>query len=81
MSTTIDAAGRIVVPKAVREAMGLRPGTLIDIVYADGAIRIEFAPNDAVVDASESLPRIVPSRAPRTLSDEAVRATLESTRR
>lgn len=81
MSTTIDTAGRIVVPKAVREAMGLTPGAPVDVIYADGAIRIEFAPIDAVVDSRESLPRIVPSRASRALDDETVRTTLETTRR
>ncbi|MGI8727938.1 MAG: AbrB/MazE/SpoVT family DNA-binding domain-containing protein, partial [Solirubrobacterales bacterium] len=37
MKTTIDKAGRIVVPKALREAVGLTPGTTVDISeYGDG---------------------------------------------
>ncbi len=31
METTIDAAGRIVVPKALRDELGLTPGSTIDI--------------------------------------------------
>lgn len=31
MQTTIDAAGRIVVPKALRDELGLTPGSTIDI--------------------------------------------------
>jgi AbrB family looped-hinge helix DNA binding protein len=31
METTIDSAGRIVVPKPLRDALGLTPGTAIDI--------------------------------------------------
>lgn len=37
MKTTIDKAGRIVVPKALREAVGLTPGSTVDISeYGDG---------------------------------------------
>lgn len=31
MQTTIDAVGRIVVPKPLRDAVGLRPGSVVDI--------------------------------------------------
>ncbi|MET3805427.1 AbrB family looped-hinge helix DNA binding protein [Nakamurella sp. UYEF19] len=31
METTIDSAGRIVVPKALRDALGLAPGSSVDI--------------------------------------------------
>lgn len=31
METTIDAAGRIVVPKQLRDALGLEAGTVVDI--------------------------------------------------
>jgi len=41
MQTTIDGAGRMVIPKAVREAAGLRPGDPLDVRYRDGRIEIE----------------------------------------
>ena len=41
MKTTIDRAGRLVVPKAVREAAGLQPGVELNIDYQNGAIFIE----------------------------------------
>lgn len=31
METTIDSVGRIVVPKPLRDALGLRPGSTVDI--------------------------------------------------
>jgi AbrB family looped-hinge helix DNA binding protein len=44
MTTAIDSAGRLVIPKAVREAAGLRPGTPLDVRFRDGRIEIEPAP-------------------------------------
>ncbi|HUG80269.1 MAG TPA: AbrB/MazE/SpoVT family DNA-binding domain-containing protein [Bryobacterales bacterium] len=41
MGTAIDGAGRVVIPKAVREAAGLRPGDRLDVRYRDGRIEIE----------------------------------------
>lgn len=31
METKLDAVGRIVVPKSLREALGLKPGSVVDI--------------------------------------------------
>jgi AbrB family looped-hinge helix DNA binding protein len=41
MKTTIDGAGRVVIPKPIREAAGLKPGTGLRIEYRDGKIEIE----------------------------------------
>ncbi len=43
MTTTIDQAGRIVIPKEIRERAGLTAGTEIDIVHDGFSIRIERA--------------------------------------
>lgn len=41
MKTTIDSAGRLVVPKAIREAAGLTAGSELNIDYRDGKVEIE----------------------------------------
>lgn len=53
MIATIDKAGRLVVPKPIRDAMGLQPGAKLDISYSDGRITIEYAPVDARVRIAE----------------------------
>jgi len=42
MQATIDAGGRIVVPKDVRERLGLRPGSRIVLTEVEG--HLEVAP-------------------------------------
>lgn len=41
MRTTIDAAGRVVIPKEIRKAAGLEGGSEIEIEERDGAIEIK----------------------------------------
>ncbi|MCX6602297.1 MAG: AbrB/MazE/SpoVT family DNA-binding domain-containing protein [Acidobacteria bacterium] len=41
MTTTIDNAGRVVIPKALRDQAGLSPGTEIRIELRDGHLEIE----------------------------------------
>ncbi|MGH8575491.1 MAG: AbrB/MazE/SpoVT family DNA-binding domain-containing protein [Gammaproteobacteria bacterium] len=42
MKATIDAAGRLVIPKAIRQLAGLTPGLLVEVRYRGGYI--ELAP-------------------------------------
>ena len=44
MRTTIDAAGRLVIPREVRRAAGLVPGLPLEVRWRDGRIEIEPAP-------------------------------------
>jgi AbrB family looped-hinge helix DNA binding protein len=40
MKTTIDKAGRVVIPAAVRARAGFTPGTEIDVLIEDASIRL-----------------------------------------
>lgn len=40
MTTTIDKAGRVVIPAAVRERLGLLPGTELTVSADDGAVTL-----------------------------------------
>jgi AbrB family looped-hinge helix DNA binding protein len=41
MRSTIDKAGRVVIPAAVRERAGLTPGTPLEITVDEFGVRIE----------------------------------------
>jgi AbrB family looped-hinge helix DNA binding protein len=43
MKTTIDSAGRLVIPKEIRREAGLRPGMALDVRWHDGHVEIEPA--------------------------------------
>lgn len=68
-------------PKSLREAMGLTAGREIDVVFADGRLEIELAPADLEVDTSESVPVLRPREPLPPLTDEDIRAALDSVRR
>lgn len=43
MKSTIDAAGRVVIPKTLRERAGLTAGAEVDFRFVDGAVEISVA--------------------------------------
>jgi AbrB family looped-hinge helix DNA binding protein len=81
MRTTIDSAGRLVVPKAIRDSMGLTAGRMVDLVFTDGRIEIELAAADVVVETGPGLPRLVPQEDLPDLTDDQIRDALDATRR
>jgi AbrB family looped-hinge helix DNA binding protein len=40
MQTTIDKAGRVVIPAPIRKKAGLTPGTEIEVELVDGLVRL-----------------------------------------
>lgn len=81
MKTTIDAAGRIVIPKPLRERLGLTGGETVEIRERDGRIEIEPAPSPMELRDGPDGPVAVPREPLPPLTDEIVRSTLERTRR
>ena len=56
MRTTIDKAGRVVIPAAVRERAGLTPGTALEVTVDDTGVRIErVAPGPRLVKVGRRL--------------------------
>jgi AbrB family looped-hinge helix DNA binding protein len=56
MRTTIDKAGRIVIPAAVRERAGLDPGTEVEITVDDLGVRLErIAPGPRLIKVGRRL--------------------------
>ncbi len=83
MRTTIDAAGRIVVPKRLREQLSLDAGQELDVEVRDGRLEIEVPPTPMRLERRGKGVVAVPvsgSELP-VLSPDEVRATLEQVRR
>lgn len=77
MKTTIDAAGRIVVPKALRDQIGLIPGQ-VDIAVVGSRIVIEPTSDESLVEEDGLL--VIPASG-ELVTDDDVRGLLESGRR
>lgn len=81
MRSAIDSAGRVVIPKPLRDRLGLARGQAVEIRERDGRIEIEPAPTPmALVERAGGLVAVPEDKLP-PLTDEAVRATIERTRR
>lgn len=81
MKATIDAAGRIVVPKALRLALGLKPGQPLEIRAGEGRLEIEIAATPMRLHKRGKGMVAVPAEALPRLTAELVRETLERVRR
>lgn len=81
MRATIDGAGRLVVPKALRDLLGLQPGQALDIRVHDGRLVVEPAPTPMRLQESLQGVRAVPDDPLPPLTVGEVRATLEQMRR
>lgn len=82
MITTIDKAGRIVVPKALRDELRLTAGQELEISVVDGHLEIETPPTRMWLERDERgyLVAATDQEMP-PLTQELVRDVLEQIRR
>ena len=75
MKTTIDHAGRLVIPKDIRRESGIKPGMPLEVRWEKGAIAITPAPLAVKLERKGRLLVAVPVKDSPRLSTETVERT------
>ncbi len=78
MHVSIDKAGRVVVPKHVRDELGFSPGVPLEIDVVDGHLELSAPHEPAKLVEGPNGPYFAATGTP--LTDEDVRRTLEAVR-
>lgn len=81
MKTTIDHAGRLVIPKDIRRESGIKPGMLLDVRWEKGAIAITPAPLAVKLERKGRLLVAVPAKDTPRLSTDTVERTRKTLRK
>lgn len=82
MRSTIDAAGRVVVPKRMRDRLGLTGGAEIDIEEHDGVVEIRAPSRRVRLEThADGRPVLVAEGDGPTVDEGDVRAVVEELRR
>ena len=78
MKTTIDSVGRIVVPKLLRDALGLTPGSTVDISrYGAGLLLLPTRRTARLLDESG----VLVATGDTAIDDEVVFGLIDTGRR
>lgn len=80
MRTAIDAAGRVVIPKALRDVLGLSAGQTLEVELHDGRLEINVPATRVELELTDGWPQLTAETA-EALTAEQVRQTLETSRR
>lgn len=70
MQATIDKAGRLVIPKALRESLGLLPG-IVEVRAEGSGLRVEVPAEESLTEQGGRL--VIPASGAK-ITDEQVRA-------
>lgn len=81
MRTTIDAHGRLVIPKAARDELGFTCGTQLDVTVHGSHLEVAVAPVAVRLVEEDGVPVLVPEQPQPPLTVEAVRDLVERGRR
>jgi AbrB family looped-hinge helix DNA binding protein len=81
MKTTIDHAGRLVIPKGIRRESGIKPGMLLDVRWEKGAIAITPAPLTVKLKRRGRLLVAVPAKDTPWLSTDTVEQARKTLRK
>lgn len=80
MITTIDAAGRVVLPKAIRERAQLTPGAPLEVRVVDGRVELEPACAKVRIQKKGDVWVATPAEPVPPLTQEQVNATIDAVR-
>ena len=80
IKTTMDGAGRIVLPKNIRERAGLQPGSPLNVSLRDGRVEIEPAPQEVKLVRRGRFWTAVPLDRAAPISTADIRAALDTVR-
>jgi AbrB family looped-hinge helix DNA binding protein len=81
MKTTIDHAGRLVIPKDIRREAGIKPGMPLEVRWEKGIIAITPAPLEVKLERKGRLLVAVPAGEVSPLSADTVERTRRNLRK
>ena len=77
MKATIDKAGRLVIPKSLRDRLGLQAG-VVDVSADGAALRVEPLAGESLMERGDRL--VIPASG-RPVDDDVVRALRDGDQR
>ena len=80
MRITIDSAGRLVIPKALRDAIGVVPGGTVEATLRDGRIELEVPPAEVCLERRGQVWVALPESTTPPLRTADVQAVVEALR-
>lgn len=81
MRVGIDSVGRVVLPKVLRDELGITGPTQLEVAARDGVIELAVADVPARLEEREQGPVITTDESVPALTVEDVRAAIDRTRR